>query len=84
MFEKTENGVIIEDRFYSNADVFIALNLYERIRNDEVFIMNKEDQMYDDYDLELLEQEMNDYESDETLNNIYEYIVNKESENYDK
>ena len=40
--------------------------------------------MYDDYDLELLEQEMNDYESDETLNNIYEYIVNKESENYDK
>ena len=39
--------------------------------------------MYDDYDLELLEREMNDYESDETLNNIYEYLI-KESENYDR
>ena len=39
--------------------------------------------MYDDYDLELLEQELNDYESDETLNNIYEYLI-KESENYDR
>ena len=39
--------------------------------------------MIDDYDLELIEQELNDYESDETLNNIYYYII-KEEINYDK
>ena len=38
--------------------------------------------MIDDYDLELIEQELNDYESDETLNNIYYYIIR--GENYDR
>ena len=38
--------------------------------------------MIDDYDLELLEQEMNEYESDETLNNIFYYLMKEEK--YDK
>ena len=43
MIEKTENGVIIEDTYYTNAEIIIALGLYDRIRNDEVFIKEKED-----------------------------------------
>ena len=43
MMKKTDNGIRIEDRFYTNAEIIIALGLYDRIRNDEVFIKEKED-----------------------------------------
>ena len=38
--------------------------------------------MIDDYDLELIEQELSEYESDETLSYIYYYIIR--GENYDR
>ena len=43
MFEKTENGIRIEDRFYTNAEIILALGLYDRVRYEEIVITTKED-----------------------------------------
>ena len=43
MIEKTENGILLNGKFYTNAEIILALGLYDHVRYEEVVITTRED-----------------------------------------